>query len=50
MPNRRAVVVGLGVLFLVAACVEHAWPLGDLGHKVACEIAFQERNDEAASK
>ena len=40
MRNRRAVVVGLGILFLVAAWAEQALPWGDLGHKVVCEVAF----------
>jgi hypothetical protein len=39
--------VALGVLFLFAAWAEQAWPWDDLGHKVVCEIAFQELNDQA---
>lgn len=38
MNVRRGAMVGIGVLFLFAAWVEQAWPWGDLGHKVVCEI------------
>jgi|KBSSwiStaDraftv2_1062776.scaffolds.fasta_scaffold204033_3 hypothetical protein len=38
MDIRRAVLVGLGILFLFAAWAEHAWPWGDLDHEMVCEI------------
>ena len=50
MSIRRAAMVGLGILFLFAAWAEHAWPWGDLGHKVVCEIAFQEMNPKARAE
>jgi hypothetical protein len=40
-------IAGLFVLFglLAGSAPAHAW--GDLGHKIICEIAYQELNDKA---
>ena len=45
--RRRAAMVGLGLLFLLGAWTECAWPWGDLGRTVVGEIAFQELSYKA---
>src|SRR5262249_46335753 len=36
-----------GLLFLLMIYPSPSWAWGDLGHKIICEIAFQELNDRA---
>jgi hypothetical protein len=42
--------VSLGVLLGSIGEVGPAWAWGDLGHKIICQIAFQELNDKARAE
>jgi len=45
---RRLAGLPLSLALIVAASPVWAW--GDLGHKIICEIAFQELNDRARTE
>ena len=42
----------IGLLFLLGSMMyaSPSWAWGDLGHKIICQIAFQELNDRPATK
>ena len=42
----------LGLLFLLGSMMypSPSWAWGDLGHKIICQIAFQELNDQARNE
>jgi hypothetical protein len=42
--------VGLALSLGVMVGASHAWAWGDLGHRVICQIAFQELNDKARNE
>jgi len=43
----RPTITALTILILLGGSAAPAWSWGDLGHKIVCEIAFQELNETA---
>ena len=42
-----SVAAGVGLFFGSIGGATPVWAWGDLGHKIVCQIAFQELNDKA---
>ena len=54
-PRSRRILAGLSVSLMLAfgatgGGASSAWAWGDLGHKIVCQIAFQELNDKARAE
>ena len=50
---RRALcLLPFGLLFFIGSMMypSRSWAWGDLGHKIICQIAFEELNDKPATK
>src|SRR5499427_7019700 len=49
-PKQLRHLVGLALSLALMRTASPAWAWGDLGHKVICQIAFQELNDTARTE